>query len=500
MAQNFFFIFFFIVGFLGNLLASEGVRYRVLETHFDEMISQHRYDKAIKFYEEEIAKENPAAMYKMAELCLDHRHFMLDIEKGVELLKEAALKGSSEALFQLGQRCYWNQETDKKPEKALEFYIKASEMGHSEALYHLGLGYSRGLIIEKDLQKAVWYFKKSAAVGNIQAMLELGIIYISEKKFINYSKAFELFMKIYEKGNLNILLYISKLYEWGFGFGKNREQAAKFYELYVLEKKYAELIEYYDHKRIAYSKETLQPLSSQLNTQKNNNSILKNGHLSPLCIHNKGNEEFKGLSNKIHKMEALFRLMKSEDIQKDPQSDFIKMLCKLFKFTEKKRSKIVDLMLETEESDICKILNSPLCFVPVSLQTYQRFPCAQWERYGENCLKFPLASYDIGMCLYFIDGQSFASFTNKAVALCNNFLTSLYQKVIFDPEELELRYLQRDHFEQSLKTFSHSKKKQFLSNAEFGDIRDDLVYYPFLFRDKEKWTFTPTSNLNLGNK
>lgn len=159
----------------------------------------------------------------------------------------------------------------------------------------------------------------------------------------------------------------------------------------------------------------------------------------------------------------------------ESESDFLQVMCKLFKFGKKSDPKIIDPILETDMPDICKVLSSSLCFVPVSKETYEKYPCIHWEKHGGNYLKFPFRCFDMEMCLYRIQEKYYAGFTWKGIETSNKIMKTFYKTTLKDPGKIDLLDLQRGHFEQSLETFSESKRKAFLENEEFGDVKYELV-------------------------
>ncbi|KAG9289248.1 hypothetical protein G9A89_007493, partial [Geosiphon pyriformis] len=144
--------------------------------------------------------------------------------------------------------------TTKNEEKAFELYSKAAEAGDLDAQYALALCYEYGLGTTKNVEKAFGLYSKAAEAGNIAAQTNLGFCYANgkgtkrnEEKALNsiqkqqrreiqmhntilrFEKAFELYSKAAEAGDLDAQYALALCYEYGLGTTKNVEKAFGLY-------------------------------------------------------------------------------------------------------------------------------------------------------------------------------------------------------------------------------------------------------------------------------
>lgn len=107
-------------------------------------------------------------------------------------LKSAEL-GHNVAMNNIGNHYYYDTKDYKK---AFYWYQKGAEAGNLKATYNLGKGYYEGTIGKKDVSKAVHYLEQAAQKNHFSAKKMLLDIYIKDKHFRNFSKAYPLFVDI----------------------------------------------------------------------------------------------------------------------------------------------------------------------------------------------------------------------------------------------------------------------------------------------------------------
>lgn len=155
-----------------------------------------------------------------------------DYTTAVEGYKQAATQDPSKqketavANNNLAVMYYEGKGVAQNLSKAYELFSKAAATGLPNAQYNLGKMYHTGKGVPRNLNKAISWYKKAAAQGDNQSIYTLGLMAYKKQNFI---KAKKLFQQAAAKGNSNAKTHIGKMYFAGKGFGRNYQQAAKWF-------------------------------------------------------------------------------------------------------------------------------------------------------------------------------------------------------------------------------------------------------------------------------
>ena len=181
------------------------------------------------------------AQYKLGHIFIDGTGVDKNVDKGIKWFKKAAIQNNSAAQNYLGfiyefPNIYLNDDYSEEYDKlAFNYYMSAANNGHNKAQQHLGSIYMRGNdYISKDYSKAKKWHSKSAEDGNIDSILALGKIYeFGYGVDKDYSKAFDYYMKgvMREDNKYTVLPYkIGLFYLNGYGVEKNIKKAIKWFQ------------------------------------------------------------------------------------------------------------------------------------------------------------------------------------------------------------------------------------------------------------------------------
>ena len=176
----------------------------------------------------------------------------VNYEKSGEYLMKAAELGHQDAQVWLGSAYRFGAYGfEKNSEKAVEWYTRAAEQGeqkliqlmscdacidsYDHALTSLGSCYIYGEGVEKDETKAYELFRKAAELGNLSACFMVGEMYLGgigvEK---NEKAAFTWLRKAAVEANTvtyaNACLLTGYCYDKGIGTSKDTDRALKFYK------------------------------------------------------------------------------------------------------------------------------------------------------------------------------------------------------------------------------------------------------------------------------
>ncbi len=135
-------------------------------------------------------------------------------KKTYQKILKLAKQGDAKAQFDLAMMYI---EDDDKLETSLEWLKKSANSGHAEAQFELGTIYYVGALgFEQDFNKAYELFVKSANQGNINAINNVGVMYSKGKGVKqDYHKAKEWFEKGAKLGNVVSEYSIGYLYFTG---------------------------------------------------------------------------------------------------------------------------------------------------------------------------------------------------------------------------------------------------------------------------------------------
>ncbi|WP_428743079.1 T9SS type A sorting domain-containing protein [Tenacibaculum sp.] len=124
-----------------------------------------------------------------------------------------------------------DENSEKSFFKAVEYLTPCVESGNAKAQLLMARLYAIKKT-EEDYIKAFQLFKKSAEQGNVSAMTDLGVLYKYGKGCkLNYNKAIKWFKKATEKGNSKAAYSLGYMYLKGFGTVKqDYNKAIKWFE------------------------------------------------------------------------------------------------------------------------------------------------------------------------------------------------------------------------------------------------------------------------------
>lgn len=189
-----------------------------------------------------IENDDPRAEYAYALAALDSG--LVDDAKGY--LAAAGSHGLSKAYVDLGQLMvpeagenYYNStklDVTLIPQnyhlQEFECYKKAAEMNNLQAMVYVGIAYKQGYVVNQNYEMAYNYFAKAVELGDefyasfhLAECYELGIgTEIDENAAVLY------YSMGAEKGNINSMLALARIYKEGLGkVEKNDELSARYY-------------------------------------------------------------------------------------------------------------------------------------------------------------------------------------------------------------------------------------------------------------------------------
>ena len=204
--------------------------------------AKDQYDLGMRYYKGEQVKQN----YKEA----------------IKWFEKSAKQGHIEAQYNLGTIYYNGNIVEQNYEEAIKWFIKSAEQGNSKAQYNLGAMYEAGEGVKENIEEAIKWYKKSADQGNndsIEALKELGIDFKKDEELVvfvdpdeeitdpdeqfklglkyytgrdvkkDFSKAFKLFKKSADQGNVQAMFKVGSMYEDGEGVGQNNRLAYEYF-------------------------------------------------------------------------------------------------------------------------------------------------------------------------------------------------------------------------------------------------------------------------------
>lgn len=117
--------------------------------------------------------------------------------------------------------------------QALKYYLKSANSKNEKALLYLGKIYFEGKLINRSIPKAIAYLEKAILLGSIQAKYNLAIIYASKHtiKYRNYTKAYNIFLELAQKGHAPSQNKIGIFFTYGIGgIKKDYTKAIRWFE------------------------------------------------------------------------------------------------------------------------------------------------------------------------------------------------------------------------------------------------------------------------------
>lgn len=205
--------------------------------------------KAIAYYDKGAALKDPAAQYRLGEICSTQTTYIAECGNAVPALEESAKSGNKDAQFLLGtlymsgrivdasQVTGANASPDAQPnnavsdanwKKAQDYFKAAAEQEHTAAQFHLGqIELQNG-----NLTDALEWLKKSANTGYAPAQVAVGNFYESG---IDGAKQPVEAMKWYkmaaDQQYADAQYRLGTMYETGNGVKKNKGEARRWYSL-----------------------------------------------------------------------------------------------------------------------------------------------------------------------------------------------------------------------------------------------------------------------------
>ena len=152
-------------------------------------------------------------------------------EEAFERFNQAA-NTVPEAMCELGL-CYINGIGTKQDlDKGFACFSNAAQSGLPEAQYELGVCYRCGEGTKQNVKEALYWYEKAASQGCLEAYHNIGIIYQNglEDMPIDYSKAFDCFIKAADEENPDTFFCVGNCYLNGLGVDKNEKAAADWFK------------------------------------------------------------------------------------------------------------------------------------------------------------------------------------------------------------------------------------------------------------------------------
>ncbi|RIA84526.1 hypothetical protein C1645_412851 [Glomus cerebriforme] len=139
-------------------------------------------------------------------------------------------QNDSNSIYLLGYFNYHGIETDDNKQKALELYQKATNLGNDLAQFKLAKMYMDGIGVSKNYDKTFELSKKLAKNYSCGINL-LGCCYVRGiGTHIDLQKAFELYQRAADLGNLQGISNLGNCYKEGFGTDINIQKAFELYQ------------------------------------------------------------------------------------------------------------------------------------------------------------------------------------------------------------------------------------------------------------------------------
>lgn len=151
--------------------------YDDLENKVLEFFNKGNLDSARQFLLNE-QKTNPDAMAILGEFYSEGAGVDRDILKAKELFETAFQLGSARGAYMLGRIYdYGNEFFAEDQAKAQYYYEIAERDGDKDAIFMLANRYMEGKYVDLSEEKAFKLFRKGAQIGNIGCMENLGVFY-----------------------------------------------------------------------------------------------------------------------------------------------------------------------------------------------------------------------------------------------------------------------------------------------------------------------------------
>ncbi|RGB33852.1 kinase-like domain-containing protein [Rhizophagus diaphanus] len=152
-------------------------------------------------------------------------------QKAFELNKKAAMLGNDLALFHLYYSYFDGEGCNKNYNIVLRISGKLAEKGYSNGLNSLGYCYCIGVATKINNQKAFDLFQRAADLGNIKAIYNLAVMYHLVEEINDEFKTFELSKKSAERGCTGGIMMLGKCYQLGIGVNVDMQKAFEYYQI-----------------------------------------------------------------------------------------------------------------------------------------------------------------------------------------------------------------------------------------------------------------------------
>ncbi|HJA13455.1 MAG TPA: sel1 repeat family protein [Candidatus Mediterraneibacter merdipullorum] len=152
--------------------------YEELENSLLQLLNEGNWDMAQDLLFEEQKQGNPDATAVLGEFFYEGIGYEKDILKAKQLFESAFQSGSARGAYLLGRLYdYGNEFFAEDQAKAQYYYEIAEGGGDKDAVFMLASRYMEGKNVERSDEKAFKLFKKGADAGNIGCMENIGVFY-----------------------------------------------------------------------------------------------------------------------------------------------------------------------------------------------------------------------------------------------------------------------------------------------------------------------------------
>lgn len=223
------------------------------------------YSTALEEWSTPELEQHPEAMFALGVLYMRGQGVTQDLNQGAEYYLKSASMGFGSAQYNLGLAFYNGKGVPKDLAKSEYWWLQAARQNHPVAQYNLGAILWSGQEIQQDQARAMHWFRKAKANGSRDAsdflltlfapmyrelsvdsmettateserniplidqfgMYKLGLQAIEKQE---YEQAFGYWEPLAKDGHLNSQYQIGRLYEQGWGVGKDFQTALDWYQ------------------------------------------------------------------------------------------------------------------------------------------------------------------------------------------------------------------------------------------------------------------------------
>lgn len=188
--------YFFLITLFFNIVNSTTLEYA------KEIEQEEGIKKAIPIYKKLSNEYNPEAMYKMAKLYLQGKHFKQSITKAHDLLLIASDLNHTKSQYALA-KIYFNKNTAYyNKTKAYNLLVDSANLDYPKSQTMLGKFFLFGIVVEKDYKKAKYYFEKASKNKDYNANCYIALMYADGLGvYPNLGRAHAFAKDEYKRGN-----------------------------------------------------------------------------------------------------------------------------------------------------------------------------------------------------------------------------------------------------------------------------------------------------------